>query len=71
MADVEESDLLSRFQGVLTEDIVVQRMEHFEGKEDQRVCTNYRGITLLSLLGKVYIRVLGFSKDTEQYIKSL
>ena len=27
-------------------------------KGDQRVCSNYRGITLLSLPGKVYARVL-------------
>jgi len=27
-------------------------------KVDQRVCSNYRGITLLSLPGKVYSRVL-------------
>lgn len=27
-------------------------------KRDQRVCSNYRGMTLLSLLGKVYSRVL-------------
>ncbi len=27
-------------------------------KDDQRVCSNYRGITLLSLPGKVYSRVL-------------
>jgi len=27
-------------------------------KGDRRVCSNYRGITLLSLPGKVYVRVL-------------
>jgi len=27
-------------------------------KGDQRVCSNYRGITLISLSGKVYSRVL-------------
>ena len=28
-------------------------------KGDQRVCSNYQGITLSSLPGKVYSRVLG------------
>lgn len=39
------------------------RMGNWDGgslfkKEDRRVCSSYRGITLLSLPGKVYARVL-------------
>lgn len=30
----------------------------FFKKRDQRVCSNYRGITILSLSGKIYARVL-------------
>lgn len=65
--------LLSKIQGVLTftNDIVDQRIEHFEGKVDQRLCTNYSGITLLRLLGKVDVRVLGSSQAVEQCTNSL
>lgn len=62
MGNVQESDLLSKFQGVLTSDeaIVEQRMKHFEGKGDQIVCTNYRGITLLQSPRKHLYQDSGF-----------
>ena len=30
----------------------------YKGKGDKHVCGNYRGISLLSIVGKVYVRVL-------------